>query len=213
MIVTLCYQDVLAEQGRPHHRIRRVLSTGWCAPRNLSKGRSGGTLDGTAIAAPWGEAGTSRPGNLRARTRQLTSQAYEGIAVHRYTLPGDSQGDPSARPAVVPHQDHRIDARYGDDRFAHFWASGDDTSDYQSTNQGQSTYGAPDADRTHRFATKAVLIGVAMVVEASTAASGVAPERRSGCSFPLLRLPPHSRVASRWRRPALAASTSRSLLR
>ena len=99
--------------------------------------RSGGTLDGAAIAVPWGEAGTSRPGNLRARTRQLTSQAYEGIAVHRYTLPGDSQGNPSARPGALPRQDHRIDPRQQEDRFARFWSDGDDTS-----------------DRTHRLATE-----------------------------------------------------------
>jgi len=133
------------------------------APPKASKGRSGGTLDGTASAVPWGEAGTTRPGNLRARTRQLTSQAYEGIAVHRYGLPGDSQGTTPLRPAAVPRQDHHIDPRHGQDGVAHFWASGDDTTRYPTTGHGHSAYGTPGRSRIRRHA-----------------ADGRTPQRRDG---------------------------------
>jgi hypothetical protein len=43
---------------------------------------------------------SSRPGNLRARTRQLTSQASEGKAVHQDWLPGDSRGNSRLRPSA-----------------------------------------------------------------------------------------------------------------
>src|SRR5262245_39478831 len=111
MTATLCYQDVPAEHGRSHQPdtpspVRRPGRR-----TEPTTGRSGGTLDGAAAAAPWGEAGTTRPGNLRARTRQLTSQAYEGIAVHRNSLPGESQGNSTLRPAAVPPENHGIDPR------------------------------------------------------------------------------------------------------
>ncbi len=45
--------------------------------------------------------------SLRARTRQLTSQAYEGIAVHRNGPPGERQGNTPLRPGASPRQFQR----------------------------------------------------------------------------------------------------------
>jgi hypothetical protein len=68
--------------------------------------------------------GPPRPGNLRARTRQLTSQAYEGIAVQRFGLPGESQGNNTLRPAAVPPQTHYVDPRDEHDGFADLFHGG-----------------------------------------------------------------------------------------
>jgi hypothetical protein len=72
--------------------------------------------------------------------------------VHRYGLPGESQGNTPLRPAAVPRQDHRIDPDRAEDRFAHFWASGDDTSGYPTTSSGHNADPTPGLVRTHRRA-------------------------------------------------------------
>jgi hypothetical protein len=46
--------------------------------------------------------------------------------VHRSSLPGDRRGYAPPRPTAVPRQDSRIDPYGADDRFARFWAYGDD---------------------------------------------------------------------------------------
>lgn len=150
IFTTLCYQDMPAELAGRIIRLRRVLSTGWCAPEYVIKDRSGGPLDGAANAAPWGEAGESRPGNLRARTRQLTSQAYEGIAVHRSSLPGDRRGYTPLPPTAVPRQDSRIDPLEAEDRFARFSAYGDDIGDPMTGHTPHAAHATRGRDHTHR---------------------------------------------------------------
>ncbi len=73
---------------------------------------------GEPSVAPWSrrlgvKPESSRPGNLRVRTRQLTSQASEGKAVHQDWLPGDRQGNTGPRRRAVRHD---YDDSYGPKR-------------------------------------------------------------------------------------------------
>ncbi len=72
--------------------------------------------------------------------------------MHRYGLPGESQGNTPLRPAAVPRQDHRIDPDHGQDAFARFWASGDDKTGYKTTSHGHDADRTPGVVRTHRRA-------------------------------------------------------------
>ncbi len=74
--------------------------------------------------------------------------------MHRYTLPGDSQGTPSARPGAVPRQVHRIDSDHDEDRFARFWAGDDDTASLPTTTHSRSAHGAPGFGGPHRRMTE-----------------------------------------------------------
>jgi hypothetical protein len=69
--------------------------------------------------------------------------------VHRYRLPGESQGDTSLRPAAVPRDDYRIDRHHSQEAFADFWTSGDDKTAYRTTGYGHTSRGL---GQTHRHA-------------------------------------------------------------
>jgi hypothetical protein len=93
--------------------------------------------------------GSIRPGNLRARTRQLTSQAYEGTIVQRYSPHGERQGNASRRPAAGPRRDYAIDAYPGQDAFAQFPADCDMPS-YRWTSNGRGADGTPGPSGARR---------------------------------------------------------------
>ena len=94
-------------------RIRRVLSTGRCALLS-NQGQEWGNLYGATKAAPWGEVGPAGRATFAPRTRQLTSQASEGIAVHQDWLPGENPGNSHLRPHPARYHDPRHDpSAYG----------------------------------------------------------------------------------------------------
>src|SRR5262245_27141760 len=84
-------------------RIRRVLSTGRCAPRNEARTGVGEPSVAPRLRCLGVKPESSRPGNLRVRTRQLTSQASEGKAVHQDWLPGERQGNAPMRRRAARH--------------------------------------------------------------------------------------------------------------